>query len=406
MHLIEGSVRASAEAPDRVRRSPRFGPFPTAIYARLDRQEGWSKLQESVGDASPCADIVQALEAERRQLAIDWIQAAPPSCRVESAVGHVRSRQDPRLFHLFEVAACRGLLQPARFVVTIGSDDYARLGFDPFVARAAGLFRFGDWFKSNPCGGSCDSAWVEAELTPSDLGDETSAPSSESSSTVEGLVFRVAHPSPALERRVAAFVASLTPARRAEVTINSFHFGDGSTLDRSQPFVGCVFDPGATGTEVAEVLRATAARPGFAPSSTHVALSNEVDAPAPATERAAAPLLRERDEDPARIEGWIRRVAELEAEVRRLRSKLADRDEDREAVAAPRHMPRVARHMSPDVAEPRAERSPADVSSAGTVNGSWRTLRRSVDRFEFGLEVSIVLMLIAANVLAVLAVFD
>jgi hypothetical protein len=111
--------------------------FPHIVVARR-REHDFRVVQLSHG--FPLSD---AVKEEARWLALDWWG----NCfarTFDGALGHFRSTVEKDLFLL--MLAVEGPLAPDRFVAFLREEEYAAFGFDPFLARAQGLFSFADDF--------------------------------------------------------------------------------------------------------------------------------------------------------------------------------------------------------------------------------------------------------------------
>ncbi len=98
-----------------------------------------------VVQVSPGFPLSDAVKEEARWLSLDWWG----NCFARSfdgAVGHFRSIVEKNLFFLMLVL--EGPQAPDRFVAFLRGEEYARFGFDPFVALEGGVFSFAEEFYS------------------------------------------------------------------------------------------------------------------------------------------------------------------------------------------------------------------------------------------------------------------
>ncbi len=111
--------------------------YPHIVVARR-REHDFRIVQMSHG-----FPLREALKEEARWLALDWWG----NCfarTFDGALGHFRSTLEKDLYFLMLVLA--GPLAPDRFVAFLREEEYAAFSFDPFRARAEGLFSFADDF--------------------------------------------------------------------------------------------------------------------------------------------------------------------------------------------------------------------------------------------------------------------
>src|SRR5688500_2629462 len=93
------------------------GPFPCAIFGRLDAVRDFTCVQRSKL-APP-----EGLHDEASRLAIDWWGSRPQDVPFDvDELGHFPSLIQPGWFHVIQVCPTRGHRQPTRCVVTVQED--------------------------------------------------------------------------------------------------------------------------------------------------------------------------------------------------------------------------------------------------------------------------------------------
>jgi hypothetical protein len=279
------------------------GPFPAAVYGRIDDVRGFCALQESAGGWEG------DLREEVRWLALDWWGASLLGDRFGGALGHLASRTRP-VVHVFRVFHLGGR-QPIRAVASLPAGAYEEYGSDPFALARAGFFAFADAARADPNYGSCPAATgdppepdpVPAGVTVADL--DAARQFVGGLLAGRSLLFPANGTDADRDRFLETLVWCLPVGQRARFAIATYTFADRAALERVRPALACFHQassypwtrpppsPDATDPLAAEIVdgkwRRLAAR----------------DAPAPADPNAALAALTERV---ARLEAWAAAV--------------------------------------------------------------------------------------------------
>lgn len=220
-----------------------LGPFPAVIYGRLDDVQGYRILQQSQLRAP------REVHDEIKWLALDaWGASLDPN--MFRAVGHVKSRKIPGLYHILLVLPTVRDLQPSRSVISLPGSAYRLLGYNPFSALRAGLFAFGDSFHSYPHMGQCppsasrfsqsDPCYAKTGL----ISSEDIRPFTEDILKGRDLSLHSSLADKKLDMFFQCLLGSLPGDVLAERYISTFTFANQRKLNDFSPFIACFYAPG------------------------------------------------------------------------------------------------------------------------------------------------------------------
>lgn len=311
--------------------------IPTALYGRLDGAEGWKRLARSEGP------FPAALEAERERFAIEVLGSRPATETFDSVVAHWPSRVAPGSTHVARIVEIPGSQQPVRCVATLTDELYARLGWNPWVAEAAGLFRFAEAFLRDPggAGDHCSEASIPAKVqrvAPPCLRavpDATLAALLDPLLRGRRLLLRAPGVRPLQLRLFELLWHCLPPERRRNTTLLGYTFASTRQLRGLEPVLACQHDasepawdvprpPGPAEEQALELVRQRRAltSPIELPEPVFPSPGNGAKGPTNLPERPAAGPSREERR-------WRQRLDTLE---RRLEALALAGEEQREMI--------------------------------------------------------------------------
>ena len=168
---------------------------------------------------SPGFPMSDAVKEEALWLSLDWWGNCFAQT-FDAAVGHFRSSVEENLFFLMLVLD--GPLAPDRFVAFLRREEYATLGFDPFVALEAGLFSFAEDFYSVRKEKGMKPGWWKNPGPPGGA-EEGMVAVAERHLAAGGSIFVPCHTEiRELRREIMMCTQGLAPATRMSISICSF----------------------------------------------------------------------------------------------------------------------------------------------------------------------------------------